>query len=161
MKQLTIYLNSDVANIATNIPSFKFSELEKLARKETVEIIFFKDYCRVIGKKNRKVKVPNKITKSTDELLKWIENKITTAWGQYLSMKKKTEIAVNLLRAGNFIKALSIIKTFRFGFTKDEKRSIEIAYESLLGRDKFYQSIGIDTNKEIEKASQLLSDKYL
>lgn len=76
-------------------------------------------------------------------------------------MKKKTEIAVNLLRAGNFIKALSIIKTFRLGFTKDEKRSIEIAYESLLGRDKFYQSIGIDTNKEIEKARQLLSDKYL
>jgi|GEM_PF-1512385 hypothetical protein len=81
MKQITIYLNSDVANIATNIPSFKFSELEKLARKEIVEIIFFKDYCRVIGKKNRKIKVPNKITKSTDELLKWIENKITTAWG--------------------------------------------------------------------------------
>lgn len=80
MKQITIYLNSDVANIATNIPSFKFSELEKLARKETVEIIFFKDYCRVIGKKNRKVKVPNKITNSTDELLKWIENKVMTAW---------------------------------------------------------------------------------
>lgn len=81
MKQITIYLNSDVANIAINIPSFKFSELEKLARKETVEIIFFRDYCRVIGKRNRKIKVPNKITKSTDELLKWIENKITTAWG--------------------------------------------------------------------------------
>ena len=80
MKQLTIYLNSDVANIATNIPSFKLSELEKLARKETVEIIFLRDYCRVIGKRNRKIKVPNKITKSTDELLKWIENKIMTAW---------------------------------------------------------------------------------
>lgn len=80
MKQITIYLNSDVVNIARNVPSFKFSKLEKLARKETVEIIFFKDYCRVIGKKNRKIKVPNKITKSTDELLKWIENKIMTAW---------------------------------------------------------------------------------
>ena len=80
MKQLTIYLNSDVANIATNIPSFKLSELEKLARKETVEIIFLRDYCRVIGKRNRKIKVPNKITKSTHGLLKWIENKIMTAW---------------------------------------------------------------------------------
>ena len=80
MKQLTIYLNSDVANIATNIPSHKFSELNQLARKETVEIIFSLDYCRVIGKRNRKIKVPNKITKSTDELLKWIENKIMTAW---------------------------------------------------------------------------------
>lgn len=80
MKQLTIYLNSDVVNIATNIPSHKFSELNQLARKETVEIIFFKDYYRVIGKRNRKIKVPNKITMSADALLKWIENKIMTAW---------------------------------------------------------------------------------
>lgn len=80
MKSVTIYLDSVVAIIATTILSHKFSELDKLARKESVEIIFFKDYCRVIGKRNRKVKVPNKITKSTDELLKWIENKIMTAW---------------------------------------------------------------------------------
>ena len=80
MKQLTIYLNSDVVNIATNIPSHKFSELNQLARKETVEIIFLRDYCRVIGKRNRKIKVPNKITMSADALLKWIENKIMTAW---------------------------------------------------------------------------------
>ena len=80
MKQLTIYLNSDVVNIATNIPSHKFSELNQLARKETVEIIFSLDYCRVIGKRNRKIKVPNKITMSADALLKWIENKIMTAW---------------------------------------------------------------------------------
>jgi hypothetical protein len=80
MKSITIYLNSDVAKIATNIPSYKLSEFNQLARKETVEIIFFRDYCRIIGKRNRKVKVPNKITKSTNELLKWIENKIMTAW---------------------------------------------------------------------------------
>ena len=80
MKSITIYLNSDVANVATNIPSYKFSELKQLAKKETVEIVFFKDYCRVIGKKNRKINVPKKITCSSEELLKWIENKIMTAW---------------------------------------------------------------------------------
>lgn len=80
MESITIYLNSDVANIATYIPSYKLSEFNQLARKETVEIIFSKDYCRVIGKKNRKVKVPKKITCSSEELLKWIENKIMTAW---------------------------------------------------------------------------------
>ena len=80
MESITIYLNSDVANIATNIPSYKLSEFNQLARKETVEIIFSKDYCRVIGKKNRKVKVLKKITCSAEELLKWIENKIMTAW---------------------------------------------------------------------------------
>lgn len=80
MKSITIYINSDVANIATNIPSYKLSEINQLARKETVEIIFVKDYCRVIGKKNRKIKVPKKITCSAEEFLKWIENKIMTAW---------------------------------------------------------------------------------
>ena len=75
--------------------------------------------------------------------------------------RTKVDKVKSLLAAGAFLKALTILKTFRIGFTKDEKRSIEIAYESLLGRDKFYQSIGIDTNKEIEKARQLLSDKYL
>ena len=75
--------------------------------------------------------------------------------------RTKVDKVKALLAAGAFQKALTIVKTFRIGFTKDEKRSIEIAYESLLGRDKFYQSIGIDTNKEIEKARQLLSDKYL
>ena len=80
MKSITIYLNSDVANVATNIPVINFSELDQLARKETVEIVFFKDYCRVIGKKNRKIKVPKKITCSSEEFLKWIENKIMTAW---------------------------------------------------------------------------------
>lgn len=80
MKSIIIYLNSDVANIATSVPCYKFSELNQLARKETVEIIFFKDYCRVIGKKNRKIKVPKKITCSSEELLMWIRTKIMTAW---------------------------------------------------------------------------------
>lgn len=80
MKSITIYLDSVVAIIATTIPSHKFSELNQLARKETVEIIFFKNYCRVIGKKNRKIKVPKKITCSAEEFMKWIENKIMTAW---------------------------------------------------------------------------------
>lgn len=75
--------------------------------------------------------------------------------------RTKVDKVKSLLAKGAFQKALAIVRTFRIGFTKDEKRSIEIAYDSFLGRDKFYQSIGIDTNKEIEKARQLLSDKYL
>lgn len=78
-----------------------------------------------------------------------------------MSLYNKTEEAKALLKAGKFKEALSIIKTFRFGFTKEEKRSIEIAYECLSGHDQFYSSIGIDTDKEIEKVSLLLTDKYL
>ena len=75
--------------------------------------------------------------------------------------RTKVDKVKSLLAKGAFQKALAIVRTFRVGFTKDEKRSIEIAYDSFLGRDKFNQSIGIDTNKEIEKSRQLLSDKYL
>lgn len=73
----------------------------------------------------------------------------------------KTKKAKSLLRAGDFLKALNIIRTFRFAFSKEEKRSIDIAYESLNGHDKFYRSLGIDTGKEIKRTRQLLADKYL
>lgn len=78
-----------------------------------------------------------------------------------MSLCRKTEKAKILLRTGELQKALSIIKTFRFGFSKEEKRSIQIAYESLSGHDHFYRSLGIDTDKEIERTRQLLADKYL
>jgi hypothetical protein len=78
-----------------------------------------------------------------------------------MNLCNKTEDAKALLKAGKFKEALSIIKVFRFGFTKEEKRSIEIAYEGLNGHEQFYKSIGIDTDKEIEKVSLLLTDKYL
>ena len=80
MESIIVYLNSSVAGAATATPAVKFNKLRQLARKETVEIIFFKYYCRVIGKKNRKIKVPKKITCSAEEFMKWIENKIMTAW---------------------------------------------------------------------------------
>lgn len=80
MESIVVYLNSSVAGAATATPAVKFNELRQLARKETVEIIFFKDCCRVVGKKSRKVKVPRKITESSEELLKWIEQRIVTAW---------------------------------------------------------------------------------
>lgn len=78
-----------------------------------------------------------------------------------MSLCNKTEEAKALLKEGKIKEALSIIKTFRLGFTKEEKRSIEIAYECLSGHGHFYSSIGIDTDKEIEKVSLLLTDKYL
>lgn len=72
----------------------------------------------------------------------------------------KTERVKALLSAGNFLEALAIIRTFRFGFSKEEKRSIEIAYESLNGHDKFYRSLGIGTEKEVERTRRLIFDKY-
>lgn len=76
-------------------------------------------------------------------------------------MTTKTEKAVNLLKDGRFKEALAIFKTFRIGFTKDEKRSMEIASETLNGSGAFYESIGVDTKEEIRKAKELLKKKYL
>lgn len=75
--------------------------------------------------------------------------------------RTKVDKVKSLLAAEAFQEALTIVKTFRFGFSKEEKRSIEIAYESLNGHEQFYKSIGIETDKEIEKVSLLLTDKYL
>lgn len=66
-----------------------------------------------------------------------------------------------MLRTGNLKEALSIFRTFRIGFTKEERRTLQIASESLSGNSLFYQQLGIDTNKEIEKSKSIIASKYL
>lgn len=76
-------------------------------------------------------------------------------------MITKTEKAILLFRSGQLKEALSIFRTFRIGFTKEERRTLQIASESLSGNSGFYRQLGIDTNKEIERSKQLLINKYL
>lgn len=75
-------------------------------------------------------------------------------------METKTSKAISLLRSGYLKEALSIFRTFRIGFTKDERRTLQIASESLSGNSLFYQQLGIDTDMEIEKSKLLLFQKY-
>ena len=72
----------------------------------------------------------------------------------------KTERALGLLRKGKFAEAMAIIKTVRIGFTKDELRTIEIAHESLTGYSAFYENIGIDTQLCINRAREIIRNKY-
>lgn len=78
-------------------------------------------------------------------------------------MKKesKTAQAVQRLKDGDLRGALSIFSTFRYDFTTDERRTIQIAHETLSGHEKFYQSIGIDTKDNLSKAKLLVTNKYL
>lgn len=76
-------------------------------------------------------------------------------------METKTSRAISLLRSEHLKEALSIFRTFRIGFTKDERRTLQIASESLSGNSLFYQQLGIDTDKEIEKSKSILASKYL
>ncbi len=72
----------------------------------------------------------------------------------------KTGKAIDLLRQGKFLEALAIIAKFRIGFTKEEKRVLEIAHESLAGNATMYRSMGIDTDLCIRKAKDIVSSKY-
>lgn len=72
----------------------------------------------------------------------------------------KTDKALGLLRQGKFSETLAIIAKFRIGFTKEEKRTLEIAHESLVGNASFYEDIGIDTDTCISRAEEIIRNKY-
>lgn len=75
-------------------------------------------------------------------------------------METKTSKAITLFKGGRYKEALSIFATFRIGFTQSERRTLQIAAESLKGSDTFYQQLGIDTDKEIEMAKEIINQKY-
>lgn len=75
-------------------------------------------------------------------------------------METKTSKAINLLQSGCLKEALAIFSTFRIGFTKEERRTLEIASECLSGNEAFYRQLGIDTDAEIEKSRVILFCKY-
>nr|DAU48896.1 MAG TPA: hypothetical protein [Caudoviricetes sp.] len=73
----------------------------------------------------------------------------------------KTAQGVQKLKDGDLKGALSIFSTFKYDFTRDERRTMRIAYESLCGHGTFYQSLGIDASQMIADAVTILYDKYL
>lgn len=75
-------------------------------------------------------------------------------------MMTKTSKAISLLRSGYLREALAIFSTFRAGFTKEERRTLKIAYECLSGNAGFYRQLGINTDNEVEKSKEILDSKY-
>lgn len=71
-------------------------------------------------------------------------------------MITKTQQAKDLFNSGEISKALKIVKTFKVGISKDEKRTIEISNECLSGSEDFYKGLGIDTQKEVNKSIVIL-----
>lgn len=76
-------------------------------------------------------------------------------------METKTNKAVLLFKSGQLKEALAIFRTFKVGFTNDERRTLQIASEALSGNERFYKQIGIDTGKAIEKSKSIITSKYL
>ncbi len=75
-------------------------------------------------------------------------------------MEPKTSRAIQLFRSGDFRGAFSMFSGFRIGFTRDERQTLQIASESLGGHDRFYRSLGIDTDGEVGKAKEIIKTKY-
>ena len=78
-----------------------------------------------------------------------------------MEAETKTQQAVSLLKFGNVKGALRIFKTFQIGFSKEEKRIIEIASDCLCGMSDFYSSLGIDCQRIVDDAVSILRSKYL
>lgn len=74
--------------------------------------------------------------------------------------QSKTERAKNLFKSGDIVGSLAIIKSFRQGFSKEEKRTLEIAHECHSGNECFYKNIGIDTKAICNKAKEIIKSKY-
>lgn len=72
----------------------------------------------------------------------------------------KTAIALSAIKAGNIVKGLSIIKTFRIGFTKAERCTISRACDILRGNERFYQQLGFDPVAVTQEAIRIVKTKY-
>lgn len=70
----------------------------------------------------------------------------------------KTEQAVMLWKNGKIKEALRIFKTFKIGFSKMEKETIQVAYEMMSGNEIFYVSLGFN-KKEIETKAAVIIEK--
>lgn len=72
----------------------------------------------------------------------------------------KTALALTAMQNGEVGKSLSIFKTFRIGFTKDEHRILEMASDIMHGSVRFYQQLGYDTAAITAKAREIVRAKY-
>lgn len=75
-------------------------------------------------------------------------------------METKTAQAVQLFQSGNMAGALKLFSGFRIGFSKEEQRTLKIAYESHTGKEEFYKSLRLDTDTIKLEAIQLIKTKY-
>jgi len=72
---------------------------------------------------------------------------------------KKSDIVRSLVAVGNYKKALSIVKGFRLGITKEDGDKMARAYECML-RPEMYRQIGVNTDSAITEGVEILVALY-
>lgn len=75
-------------------------------------------------------------------------------------MDTKTSKAVELWKQGYKVEALAIFKTFKLGFSKEEKDTITIAHEMQTLGSKFYEMLGYDSKEVMQEAICIIEEKY-
>ena len=73
--------------------------------------------------------------------------------------EKKTDIVRRLLSDGNYKKALSIVKGFRLGITREESAKMTRAYECMV-RPDFYGQIVKNPSDTIGEGIRILRSLY-
>lgn len=71
----------------------------------------------------------------------------------------KTEQALSAFRNGSLKEAFRLMFRFK-GFSPEEQRSIQIAYECMAGKASFYASLGISADEITGKAIDCVSKRY-
>lgn len=75
-------------------------------------------------------------------------------------MKRKKEILLEAIKKEDWKQALSIAKSFKYDFDKDEQKTLQHAYAFLIGQSVgFFEELNINMQNEYEKALEILT-KY-
>lgn len=74
-------------------------------------------------------------------------------------MERKSDKVRRLVAEGDIKAALRIAKDFRLGITKEQTDAMTRAYECLTN-PRFYQSIGVNIAKTVEKGQETLLSLY-
>ena len=73
-------------------------------------------------------------------------------------IESKKQQVKNLVASGDIKGALAIAKGFKIEFDKEQQRTVQIAYEILTGKEKFYIQLGVDTEKVKQDAIRIMYD---
>ena len=77
-------------------------------------------------------------------------------------METKTQRAISLYQQGKIKASMALFSRFKVGFTPEQRRVLQIAYECTGDEqsEAFYTSIGIDVGSMISQAHRIIKTKY-
>lgn len=77
-------------------------------------------------------------------------------------METKTQIATSLYQQGKIKASMALFSRFKIGFTSEQRRVLQIAYECTGDErnEAFYESIGVDVGSMTSQAHRIIKTKY-